>query len=314
MTTLGQQFLFIVGAPRSGTTWLHRMLAAHPQVAALETELTVFAYLNLWHNRYQQEKFHIDQGHWKQGAPLLYPEDEFYQGLRSMALDAYGRVLAKHPSATHILDKYPNYALHIPLIHQLFPHCKVIHIIRDGREVAVSMMSAKKRIGFGAGEIRGAARHWATNLRTARNEGQRLGNGHYMEIRYEDLMADPAGLLGKVLDFSGLPLPQAEVERIAQAHAITNKQVSRGDPSLNELRKKPGGIWQTRLNLEQRWTMDRMVGDLLHELGYGEPGWWALNGSERFRMRFHPMKQRILRSLGNLKHIWLTPVENRMEP
>ncbi|MBK6409422.1 MAG: sulfotransferase [Flavobacteriales bacterium] len=69
MTTISdKQFLFVVGAPRSGTTWLHHMLAEHPDVASMEPELTVFSYLHLWEQRFQREKTRQEQGLWRQGG------------------------------------------------------------------------------------------------------------------------------------------------------------------------------------------------------------------------------------------------------
>lgn len=312
MTAHGKKtFVFVVGAPRSGTTWLHHMLAAHPAVASMEQELTMIKYLADWDRHFQQEKFRIDAGHWQQGVPLLYGEDEFYQGLRALADQAYARVQARRPQASHVLDKHPDYALHVELIARLFPTCKVLHIIRDGREVAVSMMSAHQRVGFGAGEIRGAARHWARNLLASRRAGEQLGPDRYMEVRYEDLKADTAPELLKIYRFCQLPATPAEAERIAAEYDIQRKQVSRGDTTLNALRDVPGAIWKQELTLEQRWLLDRLAGPLLYELGYGAPGWWALSATEQFLMHFYPFRQRVLRSLGNLKHTWLTPLEQR---
>lgn len=313
MATLNKQFIFIVGSPRSGTSWLHTMLREHPQVAAIQAELTVFTYLGHLDHRFQSEKHHLDQGHWQQGAPLLFQEDEFYHSLRSLADEAYSRVLKFNPEATHILDKHPAYALQLPLIYRLYPQCKVIHIIRDGREVAVSMMSAKRRIGFGAGEIRGASREWHRHITQARIAGVSMGLQRYMEVRYEDLVEHTATELERVFAFSGLSLSEDETIRIAQENHIDRKQVSSGDAQLNALRATPHAIWKTKLSLEERWTMDRMVGALLFELGYAEHGWWALNRTDRLKMYFHPFLQRILWSIGNLLHVWRTPVVDRIQ-
>ncbi len=304
-----KQLVVVLGAPRSGTTWLHHMIAAHPHVASINEELTLFSsYLAPVVDRFDSEVHHIHAGNWVQGLPLLYTPEEFEEGMRSITAGVYDRVLARRPEATHILDKHPNYSNHIPLIQRLLPGCRIIHIIRDGREVVVSMMGAKKRVGFGAGDIRGAAKHWARDLLNARRDGELLGPGLYMEVRYEELMADTVPGLERLFEFTGLPVTPGLVERIAAEHAIEKNQVSWADTSLNALRKKEGAIWKTRLSLEERWVMDRMVGDLLRDLGYADPGWWALNTTERLRMAVHPFLRRIRNSLGSLKHIWATPL------
>lgn len=307
-----KQFIFVVGAPRSGTTWLHHMLAEHPDAIGLNEELTVFTYLHHLDHRFQSEKFHLDQGHWRQGAPLIYTEEEFYLKLRTIALDAYERVLRRKPEATHVLDKHPAYALRLPLVNRLFPNCRVIHIIRDGREVAVSMMSAKRRIGFGEGEIRGATRDWVQHIRGARASANELGKERYMEVRYEDLMKQPERILKEIYQFAGLSFPDHEVARIARENNIKTKQVSGGDTSLNSLRATPGAIWKTKLSLEERWAMERMAGDLLQELGYSQSDWWAVKKSDKIRMALFPVLRKVGNTLGSAKHTWRTPLFEKL--
>ncbi len=311
-TAEGKAFVFVVGAPRSGTTWLHRLLAAHPTVAAMEAELTVFTYLSLLNKRYTEEKFHLDQGHWRQGAPLLYSEQEFRDGLRTLALNAYERLLGTKPDATHILDKHPDYALHLPLIAQLFPTCKIIHIIRDGREVVVSMMSAKRRIGFGEGKVQGATRHWVRNILAAREAGHKLGPERYMEVRYEELRAHTAKGLQEIFRFAELPADEALSSQIAAANDIEVRQVSRGDKELNQLRNQRGAIWQNKLNLEERWTMDRMAGHLLRSMGYGQGGWWCVKPGDSLRMALLNAGKRCRNTAGSAWHSLVKPMAERL--
>ena len=305
-------FLFVVGAPRSGTTWLHRMLHEHPATVGLNAELTVFHYLNLWDRRFQFEKSHIDQGKWTQGAPLVYSEEDFFDGLRTIALDAYARLLRNKPQASHILDKHPGYALCLPLMDRLLPTCKVVHIIRDGREVAVSMMSAKRRIGFGEGAVHGATREWADHVRHARHAGQTLGKDRYLEVRYEELMQRPQDGLRTIFRFAGLNAAEDLVERIASAHRMEVNQVSRGNTEVNALRSTPDAIWKAKLTLEERWTMDRLAGDLLTELGYGSPGWWSIRRWDPVRLRLGLAKHRLLNTMGSAWHTWKRPLPQRL--
>ncbi|MCI1752570.1 MAG: sulfotransferase [Flavobacteriales bacterium] len=299
-----KQYVFVVGAPRSGTTWLHRMLAEHPSVASINAELTLFSsYLAPVVKRFKDETFHRDRGHWDQGLPMLFSQQEFDSAIRSVTGMTYARVLNKNPAASHILDKHPAYSLHIPLIDQLLPNSRFIHIIRDGREVVVSMMSAKRRLGFGEGDVRGASLDWANHIRQARAEGSKLGASRYMEVSYEALMETRGSLLKDVFDFAGLPLTDTEIGQIASKHAIDNQQVSGGDAALNKLRKIPGAIWRSKLTLQERWTLDELVGDLLFELEQARPGWWALNASERRTMTYRRLKIRARQSVRELLHL-----------
>src|SRR5260370_6078563 len=105
-----KQFLFILGSPRSGTTWLQVMLAEHPLVCTT-VELTLFTrYTAPLIKAWQTECIPIKEGRWHQGLPFLWSEEEFYHFLRLFLEKVYERVLKKKPQATHILDKHPEYA------------------------------------------------------------------------------------------------------------------------------------------------------------------------------------------------------------
>ena len=294
---LSKQLVIIVGAPRSCTTWLHRMIGAHPAVAALPQELTLFSkYLAPAVRHFSEEAAHRDAGRWEQGLPMLFSEAEFEGGLRSVVEAVYARVLARNPSATHILDKHPHYAGHLPLIGRLLPGCKVLHIIRDGREAASSSMSTKRRIGFGEAAISGAARTWRDRVRKARQDGPALGEGRYLELRFEELKREPASGLESVMSFCGVPASHAEVERIAEEFSMARKPLSRTEKRVDEGDGPP-----VAMDLRQRYVMDRIAGDLLRELGYAREGWWAQGPADRARAYIWRLRERLVASaLGNL--------------
>ena len=310
---LDKQFVFVIGAPRSGTTWLVRMLTEHRSVASIPKELTIFSrYMAPWVEQYEMELAHHEQGKWSMGMPMLFDRQQFDALLRDLLDRFYGKVLGTNPAATHIVDKHPYYSQHLPVIDRSLPEAKFIHIIRDGREVAVSMMSASRRIGFGAREIKGAATNWFQCVTQARRYGAQLGPQRYMEIRYEALRKDPVKELERVFAFCGLELEGGEVERLADEYHISRKQVSSGDASLNALRDKPGAIWKKKLDLEQRYLFDRYAGHLLRELGYANGNWWAFKAGDRLKMTFHPIRQRLRKTVHALLQIWFSPVIKRL--
>lgn len=304
----GSRCVFVVGAPRSGTTWLHRMVAAHPRVASIEGELTIFSrYLAPAKKSFDREYGHMVRGEWSQGLPLLFSPAEFDAGLREIVESIYSRVLARFPDATHLLDKHPDYCHHLQLIERLVPDARFIHIIRDGREVAVSMISAKRRLGYGAGEVEAASREWRSSVQDARVFGETIGS-RYLEVRYEDLVKGTTSVLDRVYRHVGLEMSEEELARIAEEHHISRKQVSRGDMTLNDLRSEPDAIWRSRLGLKERYIMNRIAGPLLMELGYARSGWWALNPVHRLWMLPYPLYLKSKRSLQALLAIWKRPV------
>ena len=294
--TLSREFVFIVGAPRSGTTWLHRMIAEHPKVASVDPELTWFSrYLSPALGNFEREKQHIDKGDWQQGLPILFTPEEFMQGLRELTGTVYNRVLRTRPEATHIVDKHPNYANHMAVIARMLPQAKFIHIIRDGREVAASMVSAAKRQHFGADEVRGAAEDWSRFTLNARKSGKELGAQRYMEVRYETLLKDDGALLGNVFAFMRLPVEPTEASAIIARNAFAKKAVSAADPAR---KADPNLTWRNRLSLRERYRFHRVAGHVLLELGYAQPGWWANGPFERLSIALGMPALRIKRALS----------------
>ncbi|HRD51861.1 MAG TPA: sulfotransferase [Flavobacteriales bacterium] len=295
----GGSFIFIIGAPRSGTTWLHRMLEQHPDIATAPRELTLFSrYLAPAYASFRKEKGHMDRGDWQQGLPMLMSEAEFTDGLRAITEAVYQRVLSKKPGASLILDKHPGYTFHLPLIEQLMPGGRYIHLLRDGRETAISMLNAREKLGFGARTMEDAAREWAESVQLAQLHGARVGESHFMELRYEDLVRNAEAGLAEILGFCGLPADQGWCARIAEENQVERKQVSGGDSSLNELRKTPGAIWRTRMGLRQRYVFDRVAGAWLRACGYGQQGWWRIGPLDGLLMAFYPLQLRIRKAVA----------------
>src|SRR5690606_1781661 len=88
---LDKQFVFVIGAPRSGTTWLVRMLAAHPAMASIPHELTLFnRYFQPWLAQYDFEADMHEQGKWTKGMAVLFDRKEFHELVQEFAERVYG--------------------------------------------------------------------------------------------------------------------------------------------------------------------------------------------------------------------------------
>jgi len=285
---LDKQFIFIIGAPKSGTTWLQIMLGAHP-VVCTTVELTLFnRYIAPWIKAWKGEAANIAQGRWYQGLPFLWTEDDFYEFLRGFLSKVYERVLATKPQATHILDKHPGYSLHVEDINELLPNARFIHMIRDGRDVAVSMVAARRQIGYGPGTISDSATAWKRYVRAAQKAKQY--HGRYIEVRYEDLSTAGIDTLKCVFDFCDLPASVEDVAANLEAHQFERMKAKRqhADDRVKTheafYRKGRVGSWQEELNPMQRYIFDEIAGDLLRELGYAEGRWWAESGRQAFTL------------------------------
>jgi hypothetical protein len=273
------QFLFIIGSPRSGTTWLQTMIGAHPLVCTT-VELRLYSqYTAPWIKAWKEEAANIVQGRWHQGLPFLWSEDEFYRFLRGFLKKVYEKVIATNPEATHILDKHPGYSLYVEDIQRLLPRARFIHVIRDGRDVAVSMVAARKQVGFGTATIQDSAAAWKEHVRAAQKARQY--QDRYMEVRYEDLFTAGADILKSVFDFCGLPATVERVTGIVNAHQFKQMKAERRSADkrvrVNQAHYRKGrvGSWREELGPFQRYIFNEIAGDLLRELGYAEDGWWA---------------------------------------
>lgn len=283
---LDKQFIFIIGSERSGTTWLQTMIGAHPLVSTT-VELTLFSrYTAPWIKVWKQEATNL--GKWLQGLPFLWSEDEFYRFLKEFLERVYSRVIATNVQATHILDKCPGYSQYVEDINRLLPNARFIHLIRDGRDVVVSMVAARRHLGFGTGTIHDSATAWKDHVRGAQKA--REYHGRYMEVRYEDISASGVDVLKDVFEFCGLPASVKEVVTIVNAHQFEKMKANKLTPVEGvkapdgSYRKGKVGSWREELDPLQRYIFDQIAGDLLLELGYGQEGWWANSNSQRFAL------------------------------
>src|SRR5262249_51997802 len=119
-------------------------------------------------------------------------------------------------------DKTPYYAGHMHLIQSLLPEARFIHLIRDGRDVGLSV----KDLWFGPNSLVEAAHWWAAGIQRARQQAGDLR--YYLEIQYEDLVARPESTLQRVCAFLDLPwhpgmldCHQTATERIGELQAIS---------------------------------------------------------------------------------------------
>lgn len=305
---LDSKFIFVVGSPRSGTTWLQHMLSSMPNVASINAELTVFSrYIAPWANNFRIEQSNIESGRWRQGLPLVMNREGLDRIIYDLLERIYGFVLRSSDNATFILDKHPNYANYIPLISTYLPNSYFIHIIRDGRDVAVSMVSVSRRVGHGPGDVRSAAKEWLRNYSNAHQAGTELGPTRYMEVRYEELLADPVPQLQRILKGVGLQSDISMVSRVVDEHHISKKLLSRGDGAAKQIDAVPA--WHA-LGLHDRFRFDRIAGKALVSLGYAKPGWWAYGPLDKLWMTAYPPLVRVKRSVLAVIKAWTDPLES----
>ncbi len=276
--------IILLGAGRSGTSMLGRIFSHHPDVAYWVEPRPVWMYR------------HAYRPHHELTAVDLTPAIARYIERR------FARFVARH-GRQRFAEKTPSNCLRIPFIHALYPDCRMINIIRDGREVVggtlrsnVSRPQMKRlrarvletpfwewpayvplfvRTVWRTAVLKRGSTYWGIkpagwqawlelppHIRSARQwkrvveisirDGRALPAANYMELRYEQLVREPAEVVRGLIEFAELapcrPMIDYAVGHIDPARARTSK---------------------ARLSRQQLEEVLQEIGPFLAELGYG---------------------------------------------
>jgi len=281
----------IVGVPRSGTTLLRFMLDSHPSLAIPpETGFLAWPLHRLGMIAPRETLFRLITRHPLKSGPWQdFGLDalEFREQLRQIqpfnlgdGVRAFYRLYAEKQNKPRYGDKTPLYCRHIKAIEKFLPEAHFVHVIRDGRDVALSL----RNMSFAPGQdIPTLAGYWQGLIQDARTAGQRCGA--YMEVRYEALVRDPFAGLPSICEFLQLDFDDAMLgywERTAERlceHKARNR--FDGRPTVSHEQRleqqrltmqppQPGRIfdWKNKMTLSERTQFLRFGGEMLEELGY----------------------------------------------
>ncbi len=288
MSEIHAPFPCIIGAPRSGTTLLRLMLDSHPDLAippetgflprAARLRLPLLLRSRLFHlvtrSTPAWPDFHLDRSEFRQALEQSRPFT-LSEGIR-----AFYRLYAQKHGKFRSGDKTPLYALEMPAIRSLLPEARFIHIIRDGRDVALSL---RKTWFTPSNDIATLARFWERIVTTARGQGR--NSSTYFELRYEDLLADTESSLRAICEFSQLDFhpcmleywrdaPQRLGEHegryrrdgtviVTRGQRLEQQRLTTHPPQLNR-----AGGWHQAMSAEEAKAFRDVAGGLLVELGY----------------------------------------------
>jgi hypothetical protein len=273
-------YVFFVGCPRSGTTLVQRLGNAHPELAvAHETRwiarwyerrigvtaegfvTSEFVERLLGHGRFKALKIKPDElvRAYRDREPVRYAE------FVSMLFDRFAARRGKRLAG----DKSPAYVRSLPTLHALWPEAKFVHIIRDGRDVCLSVLDWQQGVPrFPTWEedpVTTTAVWWEWNVRLGRESGQELGPDLYCELRYEALMADPERECAQLCAFLEIPADDAMLR--------FHEGRMREDPRLDAKkawRPVTAGVrnWRDQMAPADVSRFEAAAGPLLDELGY----------------------------------------------
>ncbi|MEY2567271.1 MAG: hypothetical protein QOE35_1800 [Actinomycetota bacterium] len=165
-------------------------------------------------------------------------------------------------------DKTPWAVMHIGLLAGLFPEARFVHVIRDGRDVALSYLEA----GFGPPTLEAGALEWRRYVEAGRRAGRALGPTRYLEARYEDLVASPQAVLERICAFLELPFVPGMLLYYERADEVVGS-MPHPQARRNVYLPPTTGLrdWRSALNPTQQALFTALAGKLLATLDY-EPG------------------------------------------
>jgi len=277
-----RQYLFVCGAPKSGTTWLQRVLDAHPQIQCsgeghfIERFSAPLAQVM----RNYSEHMILVAGRVYEGQPYYPPieQADLDRIVRSFITE---RLMTRKPGpeVRWIGDKTPRYTGNLPALLRLFPHARFINIVRDPRDVAMARMHQARRAGIaervaeGTPEriqfIRDGGLDWVRSVAPVESfAAEHPGILH--NLKYEDMIADPAGEARTLFSHLGVRHDEALIARVTGAtsfEAMSGRKRGEEHPT-SFLRKGVAGDWVGRLEPEALAVIEEVCGDLMRKNGY----------------------------------------------
>jgi Sulfotransferase family len=278
----------IVGVPRSGTTLLRMMIDAHPDIAIPPETGFLPALADLDANEDASElagriitTFHTWPDFGLDAAELRQTLHRLSPITPADAARTFYKEYAARFGKNRWGDKTPTYGASLDRIAYLLPEARFVHIIRDGRDVLVSV----RGLWFRPGDtVEACAQDWMTRLAHTRALGAHAS--HYLEVRYEALVHDPPATLQEICRFLDLRFdPEMLTYYLRSSHRLDEHQaryapdgqvlVSKADRIRNQrfVMQPPQaeriGRWQSELSDDDVRRFEAIASEWLHRLGYG---------------------------------------------
>jgi hypothetical protein len=269
--------VFVLGCPRSGTTVLYHMLLSAGGFANYRSESNVFNILvpRFGGMRSAGSRRRLMEA-WVRSMLFRVSGLDAAEITARIIADCHNggdflrivmEEIAKNQGVKRWADCTPHHLLSMKEIKRQIPDALFIHIIRDGRDVALSYLKQgwAHPLPWDHGEELGvAALYWKWIVRKGRESGKELGYD-YCEVRFEDLVANPHDVLGRLGEFVNHDL---DFRRIQQAGIGSVSEPNTSFEAGPDGDFDPVGRWKTRMSTEELVHFEVLAGDLLEELAY----------------------------------------------
>ena len=277
------KLFFVLGVPKSGTTWLQHLLDSHPEIrctgeGALYRYLEGLARAVVDYNKHLKRRYRLFE------TETLPPigDDELNRAFRFLALQRLQAAVGADDVPPFLGNKDPDFGHIIGNLVRAFPRAAVIHIIRDGRDRAVSSWHhirrdpPERRPKWFTDDFREMALLmapiWARYIRTVRTNinGSQM---RYHELRYEKLKEETVGVMQGIFSFLGADSERAKTEACVAAAAFSKLSGGRSpgeEDTSSFYRKGVAGDWRNYFDAKTSAAFCRATNGLMKELGYEE--------------------------------------------
>ncbi|MBU0996140.1 MAG: sulfotransferase [Proteobacteria bacterium] len=282
----GNNLVFIAGCPRSGTTFIQRLLAALPNIQTGQ-ESHLFEYVGpIWNNWQRHVKMKQNDGRGGVGLPCYFEEDAFLDHLCDFIECLLTPMLEMLEPGDIFVEKTPSNALYMDSIHKILPKAKFICIHRDARDVVASLMAAHHSWGkqWAPSTARKAALLWCQHINKSKNDSKNLPVSQIFQLKYEELQSHPAEMLSQLALFLDMKWSVEDIRKAVNENRLDVARTSGGTQIRTNLkskksniivhepegfvrRGKPGG-WKKDLTLKDKFWVWRIARLTMKRVGY----------------------------------------------
>jgi hypothetical protein len=265
--------LLLLGVSRSGTTLLRVVLDRSPGIAVPDESFFVPLLARRHGRTIDVERFLDDVARvptirdWGVSVPEVAAR--LRPGMSvGEAIAAVYEACADAAGKPRWGDKTPMYMRHLSLLEKLFPDAQYVHLVRDGRDAALSFLQMPEgtftRTWAHPSTPAQFACLWRKEVRDARTLGRRVGASRYFEVRYEALVEDPEATVRAICAFAALPYEPAMLDYTGAVDVSAKPHQQRLlTPPTSGVRS-----WRSDMSAEDVAAFESVAGDLLDELGY----------------------------------------------
>jgi Sulfotransferase family len=267
---------FIVGSSRSGTTLLRLMLAGHsrlhipPETWFIEPLVAQFPLADALSPNDLQLALNVMTRH-RRWPDMEISADELERqasNLVSPKLADIINIVYRHhlhgAGKLRIGDKTPRYVRIVPKLCALYPGAKFIHLIRDGRDVAISFIDAK----FNGRPYHGKKFEWTQAVQ----KGLSYRNSSYahqiMEVRYEELVTNLRPTVRKICAFLGENFEPQLLEWTDRTYLVPAREKRIHMKLDKPLQGNPVAVWRRKLSVFECFVFEACLHRELLRLGY----------------------------------------------